>query len=121
MHFNLISSGNGYNSNSFGPLGPQGLGLGAQPNNFNYPLYGNQFNGIYNQPGFGMYLVITASYMTPFYCFFEFYDFKTLNLFQATQTITNQASTTTTFIQMVDFLQIMAMGSIIQADVSSHA
>lgn len=52
----MVYSGNGYNSNSFGPFGPQGLG--TSPNNFNYPLYGNQFNGPSNQfngPSFGNY------------------------------------------------------------------
>lgn len=52
----MVYSGNGYNSNSFGPFGPQGLG--GSPNNFNYPLYGNQFNGPSNQfngPSFGNY------------------------------------------------------------------
>lgn len=49
--FDLLKcfSGNGYNSNGFGPFVPQGLG---SPNNFNYPPYGNQFNGPFN-PGFG--------------------------------------------------------------------
>lgn len=53
--FGFVSSGNGYNSNGFGPFGPQGLGA---PNNFNYPQFGNQFNGpAYNSPGFGMWWI----------------------------------------------------------------
>lgn len=58
IRIDFISSGNGYNSNGigynsngFGPFGPQGLGA---PNNFNYPQFGNQFNGPAYNPGFGM-------------------------------------------------------------------
>lgn len=51
MFFQIVQlSGNGYNGGSgFGGFLPQGLGT---PNNFNYPPFGNQFNGPFN-PSFG--------------------------------------------------------------------
>lgn len=49
--FVFISSGNGYNSNGFGPFGPTAQGV---PNNMNPPPYGYNFNVQSINPGYGM-------------------------------------------------------------------